>query len=153
MLLIHQAINAIRELVLALTIDHSLFVVANRHLAPSPLWPLVGLFPPAGPTHLADDRHRRLVHPFAGDSPPPDCRPRDLGHLRFPITGASPASRLRWCTRSWGPLCPRRSFSGASYSSASRTASAFCPLTSPRQFASGRSTASCWRAPGTGWSP
>ena len=31
---------------------------------------MVGLFPPAGSTHLADDRHRRLVYPLTGDPLP-----------------------------------------------------------------------------------
>ncbi len=68
MLLIHQAINAIGELVLALTIPFLWWLIVTRRQVRFDRW--LGFFPPAGSTHLADDRHRRLVYPLTGDPLP-----------------------------------------------------------------------------------
>lgn len=150
MLLIHQAINAIGELVLALTIPFLWWLIVTRRQVRFDRW--LGFFlPPVQRTWLTTV----IVVLFTLLLAIPLPLIVDHGILAtfvFNHRGFAgiPAALVYAIV---GTSCPRRSFSGASYSSASRTASAFCPPTSPRQFALGRSTASCWRALGTGWSP
>lgn len=85
MLLIHQAINAIGELVLALTIPFLWWLIVTRRQVRFDRW--LGFFlPPVQRTWLTTV----IVVLFTlllAIPPAPDYRPRDLGHLRFQPPG------------------------------------------------------------------